>query len=128
MGPLRADYMVGVLVDACGWASLVEAGLNLDIALNQVIGDAELKITEGVKEELELLSEKKSGLLLGLLYGRSEVVEVGNGHTDDALLSIAAEKSWPVLTVDRGLKRRLVEQGSSYIEVTSGPSLRLIQP
>ncbi len=120
--------MVGVLIDACGWASLVEAGLNLDISLNEVIGDAELKITEGVKEELGSLAKKKTGLLLGLLFGRSEVVGTRNGHPDDALLSLAVENSWPVLTVDRGLKRRLVEQGCSYIEVTSGPSLRLVEP
>jgi len=32
-----------------------------------------------------------------------------------------------VLTVDRGLKRKLVEKGCSFIEVTSGPSLRLVE-
>jgi len=30
------------------------------------------------------------------------------------------------LTVDRRLKERLVSSGGSYIEVTSGPSLRLV--
>lgn len=126
MGPFRADPMVGVLVDACGWASLVDAGLNLDISLGEAIGEADLKITEGVKRELEDLAESKGGLLLELLYARSEVVEAGNEHTDDVLVSIAAERSWPVLTVDRKLKRKLVEEGCSYIEVTSGPSLRLV--
>ena len=42
MGLSRADSMVGVLVDACGWVSLVDAGLNLDISLNNAIGEAEL--------------------------------------------------------------------------------------
>ena len=46
MGLSRADSMVGVLVDACGWVSLVDAGLNLDISLNKAIGEAELKITD----------------------------------------------------------------------------------
>ena len=120
--------MVGVLVDACGWASLVDAGLNLDIALNEVVGNPDLKITEGVREELDSLSEERAGLLLDLLYSRSEVVEAGSGHTDDVLLSVATEMSWPVLTVDRPLKKRLIERGCSYIEVTSGPSLRLVEP
>ena len=47
MGPSRADTMVSVLVDACGWVSLIDAGLNLDISLNEVVGKAELKITTG---------------------------------------------------------------------------------
>ena len=128
MGPSRADTMVSVLVDACGWVSLIDAGLNLDISLNEVVGKAELKITAGVREELESISKTRGGLLLDLLYGRSEVIDSKGGHTDDALLAIATENRWPVLTVDRILKKRLVEEGCSYIEVTSGPSLRMVEP
>ena len=54
MVPSRADPMVSVLVDACGWVSLIDAGLNLDISLNEVVGKADLKITTGVREELSL--------------------------------------------------------------------------
>ena len=127
MGPSRADPMVSVLIDACGWVSLIDAGLNLDISLNEVVGKAELKITAGVRDELESLSKTRGGLLLDLLYSRSEVVDSESGHTDDALLAIAIENRWPVLTVDRMLKKRLVEGGCSYIEVTSGPSLRMVE-
>mgnify|MGYP001955367374 FL=1 len=119
--------MVSVLVDACGWVSLIDAGLNLDISLNEVVGKADLKITTGVREELDSLSESRSGLLLDLLYRRSEVVDSKENHTDDALLALAIQNRWPVLTVDRVLKKRLVEGGCSYIEVTSGPSLRMVE-
>ena len=127
MVPSRADPMVSVLVDACGWVSLIDAGLNLDISLNEVVGKADLKITTGVREELDALSESRSGLLLDLLYRRSEVVDSEEKHTDDALLALAIQNRWPVLTVDRVLKKRLVEGGCSYIEVTSGPSLRMVE-
>ena len=127
MGPSRADSMVGVLVDACGWGSLVDAGLNLDISLNEAVGEAELKITDSVRKELESLSSSRSGLLLNLLYSRAELVKSDEGHTDTSLVEISVETGWPVLTVDRGLKRKLVERGCSFIEVTSGPSLRLVE-
>ena len=117
-----------VLVDSCGWASLVDAGLNLDISLREVVGEPDLKITESVKNELDRLSEGRDGLLLDLLYSRCEVLDSEEGHTDDELLSVSSLNSWPVLTVDRRLKKRLIENGCSYIEVTSGPSLRLIRP
>jgi len=120
--------MVAVLVDACGWVSLIDAGLNLDISLNEVVGKANLKITAGVRDELDSLAERRSGLLLDLLYERSELIDSGDGHTDDALLALSLQNRWPVLTVDRVLKRRLVEGGCSYIEVTSGPSLRMVGP
>ena len=127
MGLSRADPMVGVLVDACGWVSLIDAGLNLDISLNETVGEAELKITESVRRELDSLSDSRGGLLLDLLYSRAEVVKSDEGHTDTNLVEISIETGWPVLTVDRGLKRKLVERGCSFIEVTSGPSLRLVE-
>ena len=127
MGLSRADSMVGVLVDACGWVSLVDAGLNLDISLNEAIGEAELKITDSVRRELDSLAGSRGGLLLDLLYSRAEFVKSDEGHTDTNLVEISIRTSWPVLTVDRGLKRKLVEKGCSFIEVTSGPSLRLVE-
>ena len=127
MGLSRADSMVGVLVDACGWVSLVDAGLNLDISLNDAVGEAELKITDSVRRELDLLAGSRGGLLLDLLYSRAEFVKSEEGHTDTNLIQISIRTGWPVLTVDRGLKRKLVEKGCSFIEVTSGPSLRLVE-
>ena len=127
MGLSRADPMVGVLVDACGWVSLVDAGLNLDISLNETIGEAELKVTDSVRRELDSLAVSRGGLLLDLLYSRAEFVKSEEGHTDTNLVEISIETGWPVLTVDRGLKRKLVERGCSFIEVTSGPSLRLVE-
>ena len=127
MGLSRADSMVGVLVDACGWVSLVDAGLNLDISLNETIGEAELKVTDSVRRELDSLAGSRGGLLLDLLYSRTEFVKSDEGHTDTNLVEISIRTGWPVLTVDRGLKRKLVERGCSFIEVTSGPSLRLVE-
>ena len=127
MGLSRADSMVGVLVDACGWVSLVDAGLNLDISLNETIGEAELKVTDSVRKELDSLAGSRGGLLLDLLYSRADFVKSEEGHTDTNLLEISIEMGWPVLTVDRGLKRKLMERGCSFIEVTSGPSLRLVE-
>ena len=127
MGLSRADSMVGVLVDACGWVSLVDAGLNLDISLNETIGEAELKITDSVRRELDSLAGSRGGLLLDLLYSRAEFVKSEEGHTDTNLIQMSIRTGWPVLTVDRGLKRKLVEKGCSFIEVTSGPSLRLVE-
>ena len=127
MGLSRADSMVGVLVDACGWVSLIDAGLNLDISLNETIGEAELKVTDSVRKELDSLAGSRGGLLLDLLYSRAEFVKSEEGHTDTNLVELSIEMGWPVLTVDRGLKRMLLERGCSFIEVTSGPSLRLVE-
>ncbi len=120
--------MVGVLIDSCGWISLVEAGVNLDLAILEVVGEADIWITKGVKGELEMISSNKRGLLLEILFSKSkEIDSEGSGHPDDELFRLSVQNSWPVITVDKELKRRLIGSGSSYIEVTSGKRLRLVE-
>ena len=119
--------MVAVLVDACGWVAMMDAGLNLDEAMKNVVGKAALFVLDSVQNELELLSQRKKGLLLELLVNRSERVPdiEGMSHPDEMLVQMSTANGWPVLTVDRQLKERLIGSGGSYIEVTSGRSLRL---
>ena len=121
--------MIGVLVDACGWVALVEARLNLDASMKDVVGAADLKLLESVNKEIESISAKQKGLLLELLKKRCEVIPdlEGMRHPDEMLVSLSSENGWPVLTVDTDLKRRLIERGGSYIEVTSGRYLRLVE-
>ncbi|HJN70378.1 MAG: hypothetical protein QF500_00080 [Candidatus Thalassarchaeaceae archaeon] len=120
--------MSGVLIDACGWVALVDARLNLDSAMLEVAGSPNYILLNSVNKELHELSKRRGGLLLELLSSRCEMREdvVGMNHTDDMLVDISKTNGWPVLTVDRRLKERLVSVGASYIEVTSGPALRLV--
>ena len=122
--------MVSVLVDACGWVAMMDAGLNLDEAMKNVVGKAALLVLDSVQNELELLSQRRKGLLLELLVVRSERVPdiEGMSHPDEMLIQMSTANGWPVLTVDRQLKERLIGFGGSYIEVTSGRSLRLVSP
>lgn len=118
-----------VLIDACGWAALIDADLNIDIAMSKIIGKPRYLLLGKVKQELESLSKQRKGLLLGLLEKKSELIDSPTGlrHTDQILLELSRENGWPVLTVDRRLKERLIKTGGSYIEVTSKNVLRLIQ-
>ena len=122
--------MVSVLVDACGWVAMMDAGLNLDEAMKNVVGKDDLLVLDSVQNELELLSQRRKGLLLELLVNRSERVPdiEGMSHPDEMLVQMSTANGWPVLTVDRQLKERLIGSGGSYIEVTSGRSLRLFGP
>ena len=121
--------MVGVLVDACGWVALMDAGLNLDDAMSGVVGQADLKLLECVHLELLQLSQSRRGFLLSLLESRCEMISDLNdlSHPDEMLISLSGLRGWPVLTVDRVLKEKLVSSGGSYIEVTSNRFLRLVE-
>ncbi len=128
MASLRGEFLAGVLVDACGWVAVVDARINIDLALESQVGPVELKITEAVLSELERLAEREGrGLLLDLLQERSEVVSGEGAHTDDELLHLATTEGWPVLTVDKTLKSRLHASNASVIEVHGSKALRLIE-
>jgi rRNA-processing protein FCF1 len=116
----------GLIIDTCGWIALVDAKINLDIALKPIVGQPELLVTDSVLNELKKIDDERKGLLLGLLISRSRVVNSNYSHTDDGLLRLSGETGFPVLTVDRDLKRRLVSSGCSYVEVTAGRTLRLV--
>jgi rRNA-processing protein FCF1 len=125
---LRGEGLAGVLVDACGWVAVVDARINIDLALETQIGPVELKITDAVLNELMRLTERDSrALLLDFLQERAEIVSGVGGHTDDELLNLATTHNWPVLTVDRVLKERLHEANASVIEVHGSKALRLIE-
>ena len=119
---------MGVLVDACGWAALIDADLNIDSVMTDFLGEFEFKVIESVNDELQRVPLKRRKLSLKLLEIKCEIIpDIENmSHTDDMLLNISLENSWPVLTVDKELKERLIKSGGSYIEVTSSRNLRII--
>ena len=79
--------MTSILIDACGWVAVVEARINIDLALEQQLGPIEIKITHSVMDEIEHLAAQESrNLLLGLLSERAELVSGEGEHTDDELL------------------------------------------
>ncbi|HIF04852.1 MAG TPA: hypothetical protein EYQ80_05535 [Candidatus Poseidoniales archaeon] len=119
--------MSGVLVDACGWIAVVDARINIDLALEQEVGPVELKVTAAVFGELDRVANRENrNLLLDLLRSRAEIVNGSGGHTDDELIELSVAQDWPVLTVDRRLKARLHAANASVIEVMSSRNLRLI--
>ena len=125
---LRGESLAGILVDACGWVAVVDARINIDLALESQVGPVELKVTEAVMGELERLSEREARpMLLDLLSERAEIVSGDGEHTDDELLHLSTTHGWPVLTVDKSLKARLHNANASVIEVHGTNALRLIE-
>ncbi|MGB1365318.1 MAG: hypothetical protein ACPH9F_03185 [Candidatus Poseidoniaceae archaeon] len=121
--------MGDVLIDACGWAALIDGSFNIDIALSRIVGPPHFVLIDLVLEELkELESNRPRGkkLMLDLLMQRSTIIEHHGMHPDDALLEVAEEQQIPILTVDANLKRRAFEKGIGIIEIIKGKNIRLI--
>jgi rRNA-processing protein FCF1 len=121
--------MGDVLIDACGWAALIDGSFNIDIALSKLIGPPQFILIDLILEELEEVEVNRprgKKLMLELLLQRSSIIEHPEMHPDDALIEVALELKIPILTVDANLKRRALEQGIGIIEIVKGKNIRLV--
>ena len=123
----QGEILPNLLIDACGWAAVVDSGMNIDSEINRTIGPSHWILPNQVKLELVKMGEQRNDLLLDLLFSRAELIESNHKHTDDTLLILAKETGSRVLTVDKELKRRLIAEGCGYLEVIKDSSLRLIE-
>ena len=133
VGQLKVVLSQQVLVDACGWAAVIDSEMNIDTEMNRVFGPAQLRLLDSVKQEIERLNQerpRKKNLLLPLLEQKSEFIEplsTGSEHPDDQLFELACEMKVPVLTVDVDLKRRLYEADLPILEVSKNQRLQLVE-
>ena len=123
----RVIFMKKVLVDACGWVAVIEAGINIDLALLDCCGYKDIAIIPNVLSELESLNNPR--LMISMLESKAEMLEplIDSGkHTDDQLFALAVANNWPILTVDTELKRRLSKSNISWVEVSGRSHLRMV--
>ena len=122
-----------IIIDACGWVAIIDAGVNFEIELEHLLGHFELIVLPEITEELEKLNLKrarKNSLLLDLLAKKSnEINYISNDsrHTDDIIYDLALNQKLAVLTVDKNLKMRLFKSGIDVIEVVQNNHLKLIE-
>ena len=122
-----------IIIDACGWVAIIDAGINFEIELEHLFGNFELIVLPKISEELEKLNLKrvrKNSLLLDLLAKKSnEINYISHDlkHTDDIIYDLALNQNLAVLTVDKNLKMRLFKSGIDVIEVVQNNHLKLIE-
>jgi len=120
-------FMKKVLVDACGWVAVIEAGINIDLALLECCGYKDLAVVPKVISELRSLNNPK--LMISMLEAKAEMlvapIDYGK-HTDDQLFGLAVENNWPILTIDTELKRRLSKSNLNWVEVSGRTHLRMV--
>ena len=122
-----------IIIDACGWVAIIDSGMNYELELEKIYGNHRLILFDKVLEEIKLLENirpKSKSLLLSLLTSKSQSIDnfpINSTHTDDIIFCYATEKSIPVITVDKNLKKRLYESGVDVIEVAKKTHLKLIE-
>jgi rRNA-processing protein FCF1 len=98
--------------------------INLDEAMELVGPSKLITLRECVDEMREKISDQKISSLIEKLG--IEVVDSGlKGNVDDSIVEFAEKNKAIVLTLDLGLKRRLIERGIPVIYLRAGKKLIL---
>jgi hypothetical protein len=83
--------MQRIIVDACGWVAVIDAGINIDGALMQLVGPSQLLLLPDVDKELDKVNSqrsKKKSLLLPLLKAKTIMIDApedSGNHPDDQM-------------------------------------------
>ena len=70
----QGEILPNLLIDACGWAAVVDSRMNIDLEINRTIGPSRWILPNQVKLELEKMGEQRTDLLLDLLFSRAEII------------------------------------------------------
>lgn len=104
-----------VVLDANALLMPFQFRVNIDIELKRLLGEMPIFVPSSVLGELSGLADKSAKAALSLAR-RYQIVET-ELRGDDAVLSIAEQRSAAVLTNDRELIRRLRERGIPVVRL-----------
>jgi rRNA-processing protein FCF1 len=129
---MKVDVMKGkkgaqpVIIDTNAMILQVEYRIDFEKELMGLLGSYEIFIPITVLNELNGIKDKhaKAALKLAQKYQNVESVKSG----DDAIVSLALKLNAIVITNDRALRKRLLEQGKSVIYVRQRAYLAMDVP
>lgn len=118
--------MQTVILDTNALLMPFELNLNLDILVNDVLGDSHMVVPEPLLGELAR-SKNKHAKVASMLARKYEIVPaVAKG--DDSVIEVALRTGGIVLTNDRDLRSRLRILGVPLLYLRSGTHLILEEP
>ncbi len=118
--------MQTVILDTNALLMPFELNLNIDILVNDVLGDSHMVVPEPLLGELAR-SKSKYAKVASMLARKYEIVPaVARG--DDSVIEVALRTGGIVLTNDRDLRSRLRILGVPLLYLRSGTHLILEEP
>lgn len=100
-------------------------GINLDLAVREILGEVRFVVPGPLVGELKRLSETKRAAKAALALARSREIVQCDGHGDDAVVEVALREHGYILTNDKELRRRARTQRIPLLYLRSGTHLVL---
>ncbi|HHD16665.1 MAG TPA: DNA-binding protein [Euryarchaeota archaeon] len=119
-----------IILDVNALMSPFQMGINIDLELSKVVPERVPVVPMSVVRELESLIEKgndwkpRAALELSTRYQRIDI----RGKGDAPIFNLAVRMSWPVMTMDRRLRKKLIERGIQVVFIRGKSHLELLDP
>lgn len=117
--------MQTVVLDTNALMMPFEVGINLDLAVREILGDVRFVVPGPLVGELKHLQETKRFAKPALMLARSKEIVQCDGHGDDAVIEVAQRENGYILTNDKELRRRARTQHIPLLYLRSGTHLIL---
>ena len=119
-----------VILDVNALMAPFQMGFNLDKELSMILPEKVPVVPTSVVRELEMILKKgsdwkvKAALDLSRKY---QLIDI-KGRGDAPIFNLALKMKWPVVTLDRKLKVKLLDRGIPVIFVRGKGHLQLMEP
>ncbi len=117
--------MQTVVLDTNALMMPFEVGINLDLAVREILGDVRFVVPGPLIGELKHLQETKRFAKPALMLARSKEIVQAEGHGDDAVIEVAQREGAYILTNDKELRRRARTMRIPLLYLRSGTHLVL---
>ena len=98
--------MQTVVLDTNALLMPFEVGINLDLAVQELLGEVRFVVPGPLVGELKHLQESNRFAKPALALARSKEIVQCDGHGDDAVIEVATRENGYILTNDKELRRR----------------------
>ena len=117
--------MQTVVLDTNALMMPFEVGINLDLAVREILGDVRFVVPGPLVGELKHLQESNRFAKAALALARSKEIIQCDLHGDDAVIEVANKEKAYILTNDKELRRRARAQRIPLLYLRSGTHLIL---
>ena len=115
--------MQTVVLDTNALLMPFEVGINLDLAVGEILGDVRFVVPGPLVGELKHLQDSNRFAKAALALARSKEIVQCDGHGDDAVIEVATREDAYILTNDKELRRRARSLHIPLLYLRSGTHL-----
>lgn len=126
----KRDHGNCVILDVNALMAPFQTGINLDLELAETLPGYEPVVPSSVIRELEMLVRNSNDWKLKAalkLANNYRIIDI-KGRGDSPIFNLSVNRRWPVATMDRNLRKKILSRGIPVVFVRGRGHMELVEP